>query len=71
MVINGLNSGAKVYMADFEDSASPTVGPSYSLYYYIRISVPCFSARHRPVDSPHTTHPEGLDCVRGPVGEPG
>jgi malate synthase len=25
MVINGLNSGAKVYMADFEDSTSPTV----------------------------------------------
>ena len=24
MVINGLNSGAKVYMADFEDSTSPT-----------------------------------------------
>ncbi|TFJ83325.1 hypothetical protein NSK_005389 [Nannochloropsis salina CCMP1776] len=24
MVINGLNSGAKVYMADFEDSSSPT-----------------------------------------------
>ena len=24
MVINGLNSGANVYMADFEDSTSPT-----------------------------------------------
>ena len=24
MVINALNSGAKVYMADFEDSTSPT-----------------------------------------------
>lgn len=24
-MINGLNSGARVYMADFEDSTSPTV----------------------------------------------
>ena len=24
MMINGLNSGANVYMADFEDSSSPT-----------------------------------------------
>jgi malate synthase len=31
MVINGLNSGAKVYMADFEDSTSPTVRSSGSI----------------------------------------
>ena len=32
MVINGLNSGANVYMADFEDSTSPTWSNRESSY---------------------------------------
>ena len=65
MVINALNSGANVYMADFEDSNAPTWCPplpsAASTAHACWACVPVAHARHAATCN-HTSVLQNLNC---------
>lgn len=68
MIINGLNSGAKVFMADFEDANSPTWSNTMEGQVNLRDAVACSIKYESPEGKKYELAPETATLVVRPRG---